>query len=140
MSEIKNASANAAEKKLTKKQAWALLFGAIFFELCATTCMKLSEALTILPFTIALFVFYAICFALFTKALEVLPLGLSYGIWGGIGTIGTVIIGIVIWHDAMAPNSPKETCYGRLELPTDSGTWPIRAPSQFGSSKATNIF
>ncbi|MGN0047035.1 MAG: DMT family transporter [Eggerthellaceae bacterium] len=101
MSEIKNASANAAEKKLTKKQAWALLFGAIFFELCATTCMKLSEALTILPFTIALFVFYAICFALFTKALEVLPLGLSYGIWGGIGTIGTVIIGIVIWHDAM---------------------------------------
>ena len=101
MSEIKNASANAAEKKLTKKQAWALLFGAIFFELCATTCMKLSEALTILPFTIALFVFYAICFALFTKAMEVLPLGLSYGIWGGIGTIGTVIIGIVIWHDAM---------------------------------------
>ena len=101
MSEIKNASANAAEKKLTKKQAWAMLFGAIFFELCATTCMKLSEALTILPFTIALFVFYAICFALFTKALEVLPLGLSYGIWGGIGTIGTVIIGIVIWHDAM---------------------------------------
>ncbi|MDD6651297.1 MAG: SMR family transporter [Eggerthellales bacterium] len=101
MSEIKNASANAAEKKLTKKQAWALLFDAIFFELCATTCMKLSEALTILPFTIALFVFYAICFALFTKALEVLPLGLSYGIWGGIGTIGTVIIGIVIWHDAM---------------------------------------
>ena len=101
MSEIKNASANAAEKKLTKKQAWALLFGAIFFELCATTCMKLSEALTILPFTIALFVCYAICFALFTKALEVLPLGLSYGIWGGIGTIGTVIIGIVIWHDAM---------------------------------------
>ena len=101
MSEIKNASANAAEKNLTKKQAWALLFGAIFFELCATTCMKLSEALTILPFTIALFVFYAICFALFTKALEVLPLGLSYGIWGGIGTIGTVIIGIVIWHDAM---------------------------------------
>ena len=101
MSEIKNASANAAEKKLTKKQAWALLFGALFFELCATTCMKLSEALTILPFTIALFVCYAICFALFTKALEVLPLGLSYGIWGGIGTIGTVIIGIVIWHDAM---------------------------------------
>lgn len=79
------------------------LAGAIVFELAGTTCLKLSDALSNIPFTICFAIAYTITFALFTKALEVLPLGLSYGIWGGLGTIGTVIIGMVVWNDPMTP-------------------------------------
>ncbi|MGN0302370.1 MAG: DMT family transporter [Anaerotardibacter sp.] len=84
---------------MNNKKAWIQIFIAIAFELVATTSLKLSEGFTVLPYSIVVIVGYAICFAVFTKCLEHMSLALAYGIWGGIGTVGTIIIGMVVWHE-----------------------------------------
>ncbi|MGV3490522.1 MAG: quaternary ammonium compound efflux SMR transporter SugE [Devosia sp.] len=36
-------------------------------------------------------------------ALKTLPVGTGYAVWTGIGTVGTVIVGIVLLGDAVTP-------------------------------------
>ena len=80
-------------------RAWALLAGAILCEVIGTTSLKLSEGFTVLPPSIAVAIFYLVSFTLFTYALAELPLGLAYGIWGGVGTLLTAVVGIVVFGD-----------------------------------------
>ncbi len=84
---------------MMNNKPWIQLFAAIAFELVATTALKLSQGFTILPYVIVVVVAYTICFAFFTKCLEHMSLALAYGIWGGIGTVGTIVIGMIIWHE-----------------------------------------
>lgn len=37
--------------------------------------------------------------ALLAKATQTLPLGTAYSVWTGIGTVGTVLVGILIFHE-----------------------------------------
>lgn len=97
------ATAPATAPAPNRTKAWALLLGAIFFEVCGTTCLKLSEGFTIWYFVVAFVVVYSICFVLFAYALVDLPIGLAYGVWGAIGTVATTLIGVVIWHDVFTP-------------------------------------
>lgn len=43
----------------------------------------------------------AIALSLFfvTKAIKTLPLGTAYAVWTGIGAVGTVLIGIIFYHE-----------------------------------------
>lgn len=77
-------------------QAWALLSVAIFFEICGTVCMRLSDGFTRLTPSMLLFVFYAISFALNTLVIKVLGLSVVYAVWSGVGTVITAAIGI--WY------------------------------------------
>ena len=43
--------------------------------------------------------FDVVSFTLLVKILQNLPLGLVYGIWGGIGSAVTMLVGVVVWHD-----------------------------------------
>ena len=36
-----------------------------------------------------------------SKAIKSLPMSLSYPIWTGIGAVGSVIIGVVLFHDKL---------------------------------------
>ena len=47
-------------------------------------------------------------------ALRTLPLGTAYAIWTGIGTVGTVILGIVLMGDSAAPL--RLACLGLIML------------------------
>ena len=42
---------------------------------------------------------YILSFAMLTLALKDLSLGMAYGIWGGVGTFLTTLIGIIFWND-----------------------------------------
>ena len=77
-------------------QAWWLLSVAIFFEICGTVCMRLSDGFTRLTPSLLLFVFYAISFALNTFVIKVLGLSVVYAGWSGVGTVITAAIGI--WY------------------------------------------
>ena len=35
--------------------------------------------------------------------MEVIPLGTAYAVWTGIGALGTVIVGMVFFNDAVTP-------------------------------------
>ena len=77
-------------------QAWGLLSVAIFFEICGTICMRLSEGFTRLTPSLLIFVFYAFSFALNTMVVRVLGLSVVYAVWSGVGTVITAAIGV--WY------------------------------------------
>ena len=41
----------------------------------------------------------ALSMALFAKAVKTLPIGTAYPVWTGIGAVGTVVLGIVFFHE-----------------------------------------
>lgn len=71
-----------------------LLLLAIAFEVCGTTCMKLSEGFSKFLPSILIFVFYAISFFFFTLALKGIDVSIAYAIWAGLGTALITVIGI----------------------------------------------
>ena len=76
-----------------------LLSISITAEVCGTTAMKLSHGFSDPLFTAATIAAYVVAFSIFTIVLKKLPLGLAYGIWGGVGTVATAAIGIAAWGD-----------------------------------------
>ena len=84
---------------LTVAQAWAVLSGAILLEVAGTTCMRLSEGFTRLTPSILIFVFYAMSFALNTLVIRVLGLSVVYGVWSGVGTVLTALIGVYYFKE-----------------------------------------
>ena len=51
-------------------------------------------------------------FWLLAKAMQTLPVGTAYAVWTGIGTIGTVLLGILLFQDAV--NAPRLLCLGLI--------------------------
>ena len=78
---------------------YALLSVSIVLEVFGTTMMKLSVGFTVPLFTVLTLMGYLVSFTLLTFTLKHLPLGLVYGIWGGVGTVLTAAIGIIAWGD-----------------------------------------
>ena len=84
---------------LTITQAWAVLSGAILLLVAGTTCMRLSEGFTRLTPSVLIFVFYALSFGLNTLVIRVLGLSVVYGVWSGVGTVLTAMIGIYYFKE-----------------------------------------
>ena len=78
---------------------YALLAVSIVAEVFGTTMLKMSEGFTVLVPSLLVVVAYVISFGLFVFVLKHVPLGLAYGIWGGLGTVATTVIGCVIWSE-----------------------------------------
>ncbi len=83
-----------------KAGPYAMLAAAIVCEVGGTTCLRLSEGFSVLAPSIAVAVLYTISFTLFTMVLKEMSLGLAYGIWGGVGTLLTTLVGVFLFHDA----------------------------------------
>lgn len=84
---------------MSRIHPYALLSVSIVLEVFGTTMMKLSEGFTVPLFTVLTLMGYLVSFTLLTFTLKHLPLGLVYGIWGGVGTVLTAAIGIIAWGD-----------------------------------------
>ena len=78
---------------------WLLLVIAGLFEVCWSTGLKYSQGFTkLVPSALTVFGMIA-SFYFLSLALKTLPLGTAYAIWTGIGTVGTVILGIVLFQE-----------------------------------------
>lgn len=84
---------------LTLAQAWLILLVAILLEVAGTTSMRLSEGFTRLMPSVMIFVFYASSFALNTLIIRTLGLSVVYGVWSGVGTVLTALIGICYFKE-----------------------------------------
>jgi quaternary ammonium compound-resistance protein SugE len=74
--------------------AWIFLALAGVFEIGFTTAIRFTDGFTkVLP-SLAVLVLATISVYFVSKAAEIIPLGTAYAAWGGIGAIGTVVIGI----------------------------------------------
>ncbi len=81
---------------------WIFLFVAGLFEISWAIGLKFSHGFTqIIPSILTVAGMIA-SFYFLALALRNLPLGTAYAIWTGIGTIGTVILGIIIFKEPVS--------------------------------------
>ena len=99
MSVVEEEKQLVREKAKTKRFAFVLLGVAIVAEVAGAICLTASDGLTVPLPTFVTVVGYLIAFSLLVKILQDLPLGLVYGIWGGVGSAATMLVGVVVWHD-----------------------------------------
>ncbi|OYP36349.1 quaternary ammonium compound efflux SMR transporter SugE [Rhodopirellula sp. MGV] len=79
--------------------AWLLLVLAGLFEIVWAVGLKLSDGFSRpIPslWTIAAML---ISFSLLGVSMKTLPVGTAYGVWVGIGTVGTVIVGAIMFGE-----------------------------------------
>ena len=83
--------------------AWFCLCVAGLMEMVWSTCMKLSHGFTDLKFSILTILGMIISFLFLAQATKALPLGTSYAVWTGIGALGALIVGVVLFQESVSP-------------------------------------
>jgi quaternary ammonium compound-resistance protein SugE len=81
---------------------WLWLIVGGLFEVGFTTSLRFVDGFRNLPWTLAFLVSVAISMALLELASRSIPMGTAYAVWGGIGAVGTVIVGILWFHEPAA--------------------------------------
>jgi quaternary ammonium compound-resistance protein SugE len=82
---------------------WTLLFLAGLFEMGWAIGLKYTEGFTrFVPSALTL-IAMTISVVLLGLAMKHLPVGTAYAVWTGIGTVGTVILGIVLLGESASP-------------------------------------
>lgn len=76
---------------------WLILGG--FFEIGFTTALRYVDGFRNVPWTIAFLVSVALSMGLLELASRTIPMGTAYAVWGGIGAVGTVIVGMVYFDE-----------------------------------------
>lgn len=79
--------------------AWLILFVAGLLEVGWAVGLKYTEGFTRLVPTLFTGFFLVASMVLLGVAVRTLPLGTAYAVWTGIGTIGTVILGVVLFDE-----------------------------------------
>ena len=78
---------------------WAILVLAGLFEVGWAIGLKYTEGFTRLWPTVGTVAAMAISLGLLGVAMKSLPVGTAYAIWVGVGAVGTVILGIVLFDE-----------------------------------------
>lgn len=78
---------------------WFLLFFAGIFEIFMGVGLKMSEGFTRFWPIIATILFGSISFYALSQAIRKLPIGTSYAVWTGIGSVGIAIVGVIIFKE-----------------------------------------
>jgi small multidrug resistance pump len=73
------------------------LFIAIVSEVVATSSLKASESFTKLVPSILVVVGYALAFYFLSLTVKVMPVGITYAIWSGVGIVLVTIAGIYFY-------------------------------------------
>lgn len=74
---------------------WMILIVGGLFEVGFTTSLRFVDGFRNGPWTLAFLVSVAISMALLELAARSIPMGTAYAVWGGIGAIGTVTVGML---------------------------------------------
>ncbi|MCT4578950.1 MULTISPECIES: DMT family transporter [Donghicola] len=74
---------------------------AIVCEVIGTSALKRTEEFTKLGPTLLTAVSYLMAFYLLTIALRVLPVGIVYAVWSGLGVVLISLVGWVVFHDRL---------------------------------------
>jgi quaternary ammonium compound-resistance protein SugE len=79
--------------------AWVLLTLAGLFEIGWAIGLKYTQGFTKFWPSVLTVVSMAVSLALLGLSLRTLPVGTAYAVWTGIGAVGTVILGIVLFGE-----------------------------------------
>ena len=80
--------------------AWVILFFAGLFEVGWAIGLKQTDGFTRLVPTLLTIISMVASLGLLGLALKTLPLGTAYAVWTGIGTVGTVLLGMLLYGES----------------------------------------
>ncbi|EMK8934319.1 TPA: quaternary ammonium compound efflux SMR transporter SugE [Pseudomonas aeruginosa] len=82
--------------------SWIILFFAGLFEVGWAVGLKYTEGFSKPLPTVLTALAMLVSLGLLGLAMKHLPLGTAYAVWTGVGAVGTVIAGIVLFDESMA--------------------------------------
>ncbi|AYA02018.1 QacE family quaternary ammonium compound efflux SMR transporter [Acinetobacter sp. WCHAc010034] len=81
--------------------AYGMLALAIVSEVTGSTFLVKSEGFTKLWPSAAVIVLFSIAFYLLSQVIKVIPLGIAYAIWAGVGIVLTALIGYFVFRQSL---------------------------------------
>ena len=78
---------------------WVLLVIGGLFEIGFTTALRFVEGFRNLPWTLVFLGSVTASMGLLEVAARSIPMGTAYAVWGGIGAVGTVIVGMAFFDE-----------------------------------------
>jgi quaternary ammonium compound-resistance protein SugE len=94
--------------------SWILLVLAGLFEIGWAVGLKYTEGFSRLWPSLGTLAAMAVSIVLLAMATKQLPLGTAYAVWTGIGAVGAVTLGIVLFGESAAPM--RLACVGLIVL------------------------
>ena len=88
--------------------AWLVLVAAAAFEIAFALSLKPSDGFSRFWPTAGVLVFGVISVVLLSKTLDRLPVGTSYAVWTGLGSIGVVTLGVLLFDEPLS--LPRLAC------------------------------
>jgi quaternary ammonium compound-resistance protein SugE len=79
--------------------AWIILVVAGLFEVCWAVGLKYTEGFTRLWPSVGTVAAMIVSVVLLGWAMRSLPVGTAYAVWTGIGAVGTVLLGLVLFDE-----------------------------------------
>ncbi|MEX2263626.1 MAG: quaternary ammonium compound efflux SMR transporter SugE [Bryobacteraceae bacterium] len=83
--------------------AWVILLVAGLLEIGWAVGLKYTHGFTRLAPSVATVLAMIASMGLLGIAVRTLPIGTAYAVWTGIGTVGTVLVGIVLLGESTSP-------------------------------------
>ncbi|XEC95283.1 multidrug efflux SMR transporter [Paenibacillus tarimensis] len=80
--------------------AWIFLLLSGLAEIGGVTMMKLSRGFSRLKPTLGAVAFGVFSFYFLSRALQAIPISTAYGIWTGVGSAGSVLLGMFVFKES----------------------------------------
>ncbi|SRR5690554_69704 len=81
--------------------AYLLLGAAIVLEVIGTSMLQISDRFTKLLPTLIMAVAYLGAFYLLSHVLKVMPVGIAYAIWSGVGIVLIAAVGVILFRQVL---------------------------------------
>ena len=92
--------------------AWVVLIIAGLFEIGWAVGLKYTDGFTRLYPTLATAASMVVSLGLLGLALKTLPVGTAYAVWTGVGSVGTAVLGILLFGEAAT--AARLACIGMI--------------------------
>ena len=86
-----------------RAMAWVWLIIGGVFEVGFTTCLRFVDGFRNIPWTLGFLASVGLSMLLLEVASRNIPMGTAYAVWGGIGAIGTVVVGMIWFAEPATP-------------------------------------
>ncbi|UHQ55345.1 quaternary ammonium compound efflux SMR transporter SugE [Microbulbifer sp. YPW16] len=103
---------------------WLILILAGLLEVAWATGLKYTEGFTRPISSLPTVAAMAASICLLSIAMRSLPLGSAYAVWVGIGMVGAVVVGVVVFHESLSVIKVVSLCFlvaGVIGLKWSSG-------------------
>ena len=81
---------------------WLWLIVGGLFEVGFTTSLRFVDGFRNVPWTLAFLASVTVSMGLLEVASRSIPMGTAYAVWGGIGALGTVLVGMLFFDEPAA--------------------------------------